>query len=69
MMAEEDELNAVKKSIEKLDNLCKVFEGNPALDGAVYNPTNYQSWQKQLAALREKENLLLAQQQAAGMLS
>jgi hypothetical protein len=65
MMAE-DELKAVKKTIEELDNLCKTFERSLGYD---MNNVTYQSWQKRLAALRKNKNLLMAQQQAAGMLS
>ncbi len=62
----EDELKAVIKTFEELDNLCKAFEKSLGYD---MNNVTYQSWQKRLAALDERKNLLMAQQQAAGMLS
>jgi hypothetical protein len=58
----EAELKAVKKSIKKLDKLCRTFERNPEREDDIYNAANYKSWRKELASLRKKENMLMAQQ-------
>ncbi len=63
----EDELKAVKKSIEELDNLCRTFERSPEFNDVLHPKFSvYQSWQERLAALQKEKIMLLAQQQSAG---
>jgi len=58
----EEKLQEAEADIKKLKKLCEAFEDSANFD---INHVTYQSWQKQLAALRDKENTLLAQQQPA----